>query len=175
MNELDLGALLVSRVCHDLISPVAAISNGLEILADEQDAEMRAHAMRLIEQERVTAWGAMNTVVWRTLHHPEFGKYDLSSLRQIGGGGAPTAPDLQRRMREGFPGIKTGGHLGHGYGSTESGALATIIGGDEWRHKQRQHASCRDEALAGRVCAHHHPRERQADHHRQRRAAGAGD
>lgn len=49
MNELDLGALLVSRVCHDLISPVAAISNGLEILADEDDAEMRAHAMRLIE------------------------------------------------------------------------------------------------------------------------------
>ena len=49
MNELDLGALLVSRVCHDLISPVAAISNGLEILADEKDADMRAHAMRLIE------------------------------------------------------------------------------------------------------------------------------
>lgn len=49
MHELDLGALLVSRVCHDLISPVAAISNGLEILADEQDANMRAHAMRLIE------------------------------------------------------------------------------------------------------------------------------
>lgn len=49
MNELDLGALLVSRVCHDLISPVAAISNGLEILADEEDADMRAHAMRLIE------------------------------------------------------------------------------------------------------------------------------
>jgi histidine phosphotransferase ChpT len=49
VNELDLGALLVSRVCHDLISPVAAISNGLEILADEKDADMRAHAMRLIE------------------------------------------------------------------------------------------------------------------------------
>ena len=49
MNELELGALLVSRVCHDLISPVAAISNGLEILADEKDADMRAHAMRLIE------------------------------------------------------------------------------------------------------------------------------
>ena len=49
MHELDLGALLVSRVCHDLISPVAAISNGLEILADEDDAVMKAHAMRLIE------------------------------------------------------------------------------------------------------------------------------
>jgi long-chain acyl-CoA synthetase len=89
-------------------------------------------AMRLIERERITAWGAMNTVVWRMIHHPDFGKHDLSSLRQIGGGGAPTAPDLQRRMREAFPGIKSGGHLGHGYGSTESGALATIIGGEEW-------------------------------------------
>jgi histidine phosphotransferase ChpT len=49
MHELDLGALLVSRVCHDLISPVAAISNGLEILADEDDAVMKAHAMKLIE------------------------------------------------------------------------------------------------------------------------------
>ena len=48
-SDADLGSLLVSRVCHDLISPVAAISNGLEILADEQDAQMRAHAMRLIE------------------------------------------------------------------------------------------------------------------------------
>ncbi|MEQ1754661.1 MAG: histidine phosphotransferase family protein [Micropepsaceae bacterium] len=49
MHELDLGALLVSRVCHDLISPVAAISNGLEILADEDDAAMKMHAMKLIE------------------------------------------------------------------------------------------------------------------------------
>lgn len=48
-SDSDLGALLVSRVCHDLISPVAAISNGLEILADEQDSQMREHAMRLIE------------------------------------------------------------------------------------------------------------------------------
>jgi len=90
-------------------------------------------AMRIIEREKVTAWGAMNTVVWRMMHHPEFGRYDLSSLRSIGGGGAPTAPDLQRRMRDAFPGIRSGGHLGHGYGSTESGALATVIGGEEWR------------------------------------------
>jgi histidine phosphotransferase ChpT len=49
MSDLELGALLVSRVCHDLISPVAAISNGMEILADEQDADMRKHALTLIE------------------------------------------------------------------------------------------------------------------------------
>jgi histidine phosphotransferase ChpT len=48
MHELDLAALMVSRVCHDLISPVAAVSNGLEILADEQDPEMKEQAMALI-------------------------------------------------------------------------------------------------------------------------------
>lgn len=90
-------------------------------------------AMRLVERERITGWGAMNTAVWRMIHHPDFGRYDLSSLRQIGGGGAPTPPELQRQMRELFPGIRAGGALGHGYGGTESGALATIIGGEEWR------------------------------------------
>lgn len=48
MHELDLAALMVSRVCHDLISPVAAVSNGLEILADEQDPAMKEQAMSLI-------------------------------------------------------------------------------------------------------------------------------
>lgn len=92
-----------------------------------------AVAMRIIEREQVTNWSGMNTVVQRMLNHPEFGKYDLSSLRAIGGGGAPTSPELQRRMREGFPSIKRGGHLGHGYGSTETTALATLIGGEEWK------------------------------------------
>ena len=91
-----------------------------------------SEAMRAIERERCTGWGAMNTTVWRMLHHPDFGSYDLSSLRQIGGGGAPTPPELQRQMREKYPGMRTGGQLGHGYGSTESGALATLIGGEEW-------------------------------------------
>ncbi len=49
MPDLDLAALLVSRVCHDLISPVGAISNGMEILEDEQDPEMRKHALALID------------------------------------------------------------------------------------------------------------------------------
>jgi long-chain acyl-CoA synthetase len=92
-----------------------------------------AVAMQIIEREKVTNWSGMNTVVQRMLNHPDFGKYDLSSLRQIGGGGAPTAPELQRRMREGFPSIKKGGTLGHGYGSTETTALATLIGGEEWQ------------------------------------------
>jgi histidine phosphotransferase ChpT len=48
MNDLDFAALLVSRVCHDLVSPVGAVVNGLEVLEDERDATMRADALKLV-------------------------------------------------------------------------------------------------------------------------------
>ena len=47
-SELRLAALLCSRVCHDLISPVSALNNGIEVLADDDDDEMREHALTLI-------------------------------------------------------------------------------------------------------------------------------
>jgi len=48
LNDLDFAALLVSRVCHDLVSPVGAVVNGLEVLEDETDMAMRADALRLV-------------------------------------------------------------------------------------------------------------------------------
>src|SRR5271155_2339020 len=48
MNEIEFAALLVSRVCHDLVSPVGAVVNGLEVLEDERDATMRAEALKLV-------------------------------------------------------------------------------------------------------------------------------
>jgi len=48
MNELDFSALLVSRVCHDLVSPLGAVVNGLEVLEDERDAAMRADAIKIV-------------------------------------------------------------------------------------------------------------------------------
>lgn len=50
LDALDLAALLCSRVCHDVISPVGAIVNGLEVLADEKDTSMREFAFDLIEK-----------------------------------------------------------------------------------------------------------------------------
>ena len=55
LNPLDLAALLCSRVCHDAISPVGAIINGLEVLDGEQDEEMRAIAMDLIKKSAMSA------------------------------------------------------------------------------------------------------------------------
>jgi histidine phosphotransferase ChpT len=48
MNDLDFASLLVSRVCHDLVSPVGAVVNGLEVLEEETDSTMRADALRLV-------------------------------------------------------------------------------------------------------------------------------
>jgi histidine phosphotransferase ChpT len=50
LDSLDLAALLCSRVCHDVISPVGAIVNGLEVLEDENDPSMRDFALDLIRK-----------------------------------------------------------------------------------------------------------------------------
>ena len=49
-QSIDLAAMLCSRLCHDMLSPVGALSNGLELLALETDSEMRANVMQLLEQ-----------------------------------------------------------------------------------------------------------------------------
>ena len=54
--QLDLAALLCSRLCHDLLSPVGAMTNGLELLAGERDPEMRQRCLELLEQSaRISA------------------------------------------------------------------------------------------------------------------------
>jgi histidine phosphotransferase ChpT len=50
LDELDLAALISSRICHDVISPVGAINNGLEVLEDESDDDMRKIAMELVKK-----------------------------------------------------------------------------------------------------------------------------
>ena len=48
MDAVDLASLLCSRLCHDLLSPVGALNNGVELLADEQDPEMRERCLELL-------------------------------------------------------------------------------------------------------------------------------
>jgi histidine phosphotransferase ChpT len=50
LSALDLAALLCSRVCHDLISPVGAIVNGLEVLEENKDEETKTFALDLIKK-----------------------------------------------------------------------------------------------------------------------------
>ena len=56
MDSVDFASLLCSRLCHDLMSPVGALNNGIELLADEQDPDMRDRCLDLLSQSaRTTA------------------------------------------------------------------------------------------------------------------------
>lgn len=56
VNSLDLASLLCSRLCHDLMSPVGALNNGIELLADETDPDMREKCLELLgDSARATA------------------------------------------------------------------------------------------------------------------------
>ncbi|MCF8707959.1 histidine phosphotransferase family protein [Rhizorhapis sp. SPR117] len=56
VETIDFAALLCSRLCHDLLSPIGALNNGLELLADENDPEMRARCLDLLaESARASA------------------------------------------------------------------------------------------------------------------------
>ena len=50
IDSIDFASLLCSRLCHDMLSPVGALSNGLELLSDEKDPEMRRRCFELLEQ-----------------------------------------------------------------------------------------------------------------------------
>jgi fatty-acyl-CoA synthase len=68
-----------------------------------------------IERARVTNWSAITTMLVDFLANPDLGKYDLSSLRVLGGGGAAMPEALARRLEEviGLPFVE-------GYGLTET-------------------------------------------------------
>ena len=55
MNDLEFSAFLVSRVCHDLVSPLGAVVNGLEVLEDERDSAMRADALKIVTSSATQA------------------------------------------------------------------------------------------------------------------------
>jgi len=55
MNAVDLASLLCSRLCHDLMSPVGALNNGIELLADETDPDMREKCLELLADSARTS------------------------------------------------------------------------------------------------------------------------
>jgi len=85
--------------------------------------------LRLIEKERITSWAGLGSMAPLVLNHPKLGEYDLSSLRNLGSGGAPASPTLLERMKQVSPVGARG--RGLGYGLSESVATVAMIGGEE--------------------------------------------
>jgi acyl-CoA synthetase (AMP-forming)/AMP-acid ligase II len=82
-------------------------------------------ALRLIEQEKITAFNGVPTMSWELIQSPNFSKTDTSSLVSMGGGGSAMAPEHARQIDAKMP----AGVAGTGYGMTETNGLGTTISG----------------------------------------------
>jgi long-chain acyl-CoA synthetase len=88
-------------------------------------------ALELIERERLTNAGGVPTIAWQIIENPRFREFDLSSLDTISYGGAPSAPELVRRMKETFPNLQ----VGQGWGMTETSATAISNTREDYERK----------------------------------------
>jgi long-chain acyl-CoA synthetase len=88
-------------------------------------------ALELIEREAITTFGGVPAMVWQVLDHPDFATRDVSSIRSIGYGGAPAAPELVRRIEAMFPGRTPS----NGYGLTETSSVTTMNSGSDYLRK----------------------------------------
>jgi long-chain acyl-CoA synthetase len=87
-------------------------------------------AMQMIERERVTQVGGVPTIAWQLLEHPAREKYDLSSIEAVAYGGAPSAPELVKRIKEAWPKSSAG----NGWGMTETSATASSNSAEDYEH-----------------------------------------
>jgi long-chain acyl-CoA synthetase len=85
-------------------------------------------AFELIEREKIQSAGGVPTIAWQLIEHPARKNYDLSSLESVAYGGAPSAPELVRRLRETFPNSQPG----QGWGMTETSATVTSNGAEDY-------------------------------------------
>ena len=88
-------------------------------------------ALELIERERVTAFVGVPTMSWDLLASPDFDRRDTSSLKSVGGGGAPAPPELVRKIEANF----SNGRPQIGYGMTETNAYGPQNAGDDYLRK----------------------------------------
>ena len=85
-----------------------------------------AEALRLVERERITALTGVPVMSRELISHPDFAKYDTSSLMSMGGGGAQLQPDLVSKIDQT---VKTA-RPNTGYGMTETCGIITSISAD---------------------------------------------
>jgi long-chain acyl-CoA synthetase len=86
--------------------------------------------LRLIQDEHVTSWSPVGGTGTRVIDHPQFEKYDVSSIRNVSFGGGPTSPALLERMKAAFPNAAQ--TVGNGYGSSETVAAVSSNAGPEY-------------------------------------------
>jgi steroid-24-oyl-CoA synthetase len=113
--------------CHSVLCPALNAGNKI-VLMYRWEPE---RAMQLIERERVTSFGGVPSMAWQVLEHPAFGRYDLASVESVAYGGAPSAPELVKRIKEKFPAVMPG----NGYGLTETSSVTSQNAAEDYERK----------------------------------------
>lgn len=122
------GAALVTTplfhvTANNCVAHGATLSGGKLVHMYRWDA---GDALRLIEQERITAMTGVPVMAREVISHPDFASTDTSSLQSLGGGGAQLQPDLVAKIDEATPTARPN----TGYGMTETCGIITSISGD---------------------------------------------
>jgi len=111
--------------CHSTL--VVGFMGGMRLVMPVGKFEPTA-ALQLIEDEGVSIWATVPTMIWRTCEHPARHDYDTSTVISVSFGGSPSADELQRKIRETFPNVKA---TTNAYGLTESSSVATTLTGPD--------------------------------------------
>jgi len=132
-GDMQNAALLVVPLFHvtgSLATMVVTYASGGKLVLMPPGRFEPETALRIIQDERITAIGGVPTVMWRIVESPALGSYDLSSVSRCSYGGAPAAPELVERIEGAFPKVRQ--TLSTAYGLTETASVATINSGDDY-------------------------------------------
>lgn len=113
--------------CHSILVPNLA-AGGKIVMMYKWDPE---EALRLIEKEKIAAFGGVPAMVWQVLESPNFDQFDLSSVESVSYGGAPSAPELVTRIKQAFPKVSPG----NGYGLTETSSVTTQNSAEDYQNR----------------------------------------
>jgi len=128
-SDIQNGFLLNIPLFHATgclaVMSVNTAAGGKIVMTHHFDPEQ---ALQIIQDERITNIGGVPTIVMQMIDHPRFGDFDVSSVRSVSYGGAPSPPELVKRIRAAFP----VGQPGNGYGLTETTAAVALISGPDY-------------------------------------------
>ncbi|HWA64223.1 MAG TPA: class I adenylate-forming enzyme family protein [Caulobacteraceae bacterium] len=113
--------------CFAILNP--SLMGGAKLVMMRKWDPIRA--FELIEREKISSAGGVPTIAWQLIEHPARANYDLSSLESVGYGGAPSAPELVRKIKETFPKSAAG----NGWGMTETSAAVTGNSAEDYEHR----------------------------------------
>lgn len=120
MEERNILAVPLYHVAG-IQAMLAAVYGGRTLIMERQFDPVEW--MKLVETEKANRAMMVPTMLKQLIDHPDFGKYDLSSIKIITYGAAPTSLEIIKKVMEAFPGVS----LINAFGQTETAATITTL------------------------------------------------